>query len=65
MIRDSELLELIMERYPEQPFDFIIEQFAIFKAGLIEANGKLAERDRLRILPSQQRLRQLRVWYRK
>ena len=45
MIRDSELLELIMERYPEQPFDFILEQFTVFKAGLIEANGKLAERD--------------------
>ena len=46
MIKDSELLKLIMERYPEQPFDFILEQFTIFKAGLIEANGKLAERDK-------------------
>ena len=45
MIKDSELLKLIMERYPEQPFNFILEQFTIFKAGLIEANGKLAERD--------------------
>lgn len=47
MIKDSELLKLIMERYPEQPFDFILEQFTIFKAGLIEANGKLAERDKV------------------
>lgn len=47
MIKDSELLKLIMERYPEQPFDFILEQFTIFKAGLIEANGKLAERDKI------------------
>lgn len=46
MIKDSELLKLVMERYPEQPFDFILEQFTIFKAGLIEANGKLAERDK-------------------
>lgn len=45
MIKDSELLKLIMERYSEQPFGFILEQFTIFKAGLIEANGKLAERD--------------------
>ena len=43
MIKDSELLKLIMD--PEQPFNFILEQFTIFKAGLIEANGKLAERD--------------------
>ena len=49
MIRDSELLELIMERYPEQPFDFILEQFTVFKAGLIEANGKLAERGYCRV----------------
>lgn len=46
MINDSELLKLIMERYPEQPFNFILKQFIIFKAGLIEANGKLAERDK-------------------
>lgn len=46
MIKDSELLKLVMEKYPEQPFDFILEQFTIFKAGLIEANGKLTERDK-------------------
>ena len=65
MIKDSELLKLIMERYPEQPFDFILEQFTIFKAGLIEANGKLAERDKAEDISSQQRLRQLKMRYRK
>mgnify|MGYP000407738853 CR=1 FL=1 len=42
MISDAELLKLVMDRYPEQPSAFIIEQFAIFKAGLIQANNKLA-----------------------
>ena len=27
MISDAELLKLVMERYPEQPTPFIIEQF--------------------------------------
>ena len=42
MISDAELLKLVMDRYPEQPSVFIIEQFAILKAGLIQANNKLA-----------------------
>ena len=45
MISDAELLKLVMERYPEQPSAFIIEQFALFKAGLIQANNKLAVMD--------------------
>ena len=45
MISDAELLKLVMDRYPEQPSAFIIEQFAIFKAGLIQANNKLAVMD--------------------
>lgn len=35
MISDAELLKLVMERYPEQPTPFIIEQFTVLKAGLI------------------------------
>ena len=42
MISDAELLKLVMERYPEQPSTFIIEQFTALKAGLIQANNKLA-----------------------
>ena len=42
MISDAELLKLVMERYPEQPTPFIIEQFTVLKAGLIQANNKLA-----------------------
>lgn len=56
MIKDSELLKLIMERYPEQPFDFILEQFTIFKAGLIETNGKLAERDKVEAIAESAKL---------
>ena len=42
MINDAELLKLVMDRYPEQPIPFIIEQFTELKAGLVQANGKLA-----------------------
>ena len=45
MISDAELLKLIMERYPEQPTAFILEQFTALKAGLIQANNKLAAVD--------------------
>ena len=34
MISDAELLKLVMERYPEQPTPFIIEQFTVLKPGL-------------------------------
>jgi hypothetical protein len=42
MISDAELLKLVMDRYPEQPTSFVIDQFASLKAGLIQANNKLA-----------------------
>lgn len=42
MISDAELLKLVMDRYPEQPAQFLIEQFTVMKAGLIQANNKLA-----------------------
>ena len=42
MISDAELLKLVMDRYPEQPTPFVIEQFTALKAGLIQANNKLA-----------------------
>lgn len=42
MISDAELLKLVMDRYPEQPTSFVIDQFAALKAGLIQANNKLA-----------------------
>ena len=45
MITDTELLKLVMERYPEQPSALIIEQFTVLKAGLIQANNKLAVLD--------------------
>ena len=45
MISDAELLKLVMDRYPEQPTPFIIEQFTVLKAGLIQANNKLAAMD--------------------
>ena len=45
MISDAQLLKLVMERYPEQPTPFIIEQFTVLKAGLIQANNKLAAMD--------------------
>lgn len=35
MISDAELLELAIERYPEQPTPFTIEQFTVLGAGLI------------------------------
>ena len=45
MISDAELLKLVMDRYPEQPVSFLIEQFTLMKAGLIQANNKLAGMD--------------------
>lgn len=42
MISDADLLKLVMDRFPEQPSTFIIEQFVALKAGLIQANNKLA-----------------------
>jgi len=45
MISDAELLKLVMDRYPEQPVPFLIEQFTLMKAGLIQANNKLAVMD--------------------
>ena len=45
MISDAELLKLVMDRYPEQPAQFLIEQFTVMKAGLIQANNKLAGMD--------------------
>ena len=45
MITDFEILKLVMERYPEQNTSFIIEQFTALKAGIIQANSKLAVAD--------------------
>ena len=45
MISDAELLKLVMDRYPEQPAQFLIEQFTVMKAGLIQANNKLVGMD--------------------
>lgn len=45
MITDAELLKLVMDRYPEQNTQFIIDQFTVLKAGIIQANNKLAVRD--------------------
>ena len=45
MISDAELLKLVMDRYPEQLAQFLIEQFTVMKAGLIQANNKLAGMD--------------------
>ena len=45
MISDAELLKLVMDRYPEQPVPFLIEQFTLMKAGRIQANNKLAGMD--------------------
>ena len=42
MITDFEILSLIMDRYPEQNTQFIVEQFTSLKAGIIQANNKLA-----------------------
>lgn len=42
MINDTELLKLVMDRYPEQPLPFLIDQFIVMKAGLIQANNRLA-----------------------
>lgn len=42
MISDTELLKLVMDRYPEQPLSFLIDQFTVMKAGLIQANNRLA-----------------------
>ena len=42
MISDAELLKLVMDRYPEQPAQFLIEQFTVMKAGLIQVNNKLS-----------------------
>ena len=42
MISDTDLLKLVMDRYPEQPMPFLIDQFTVMKAGLIQANNKLA-----------------------
>lgn len=42
MINDTELLKLVMDRYPEQPLPFLIDQFTVMKAGLIQANNRLA-----------------------
>ncbi len=42
MISDAELLKLVMDRYREQPTSFVIDQFVTLKAGLIQANNKLA-----------------------
>ena len=42
MITDAEILKLVMERYPEQHMQFIVEQFSSLKAGIIQANTKLA-----------------------
>ena len=45
MITDAEILKLVMDRYPEQNTQFIIEQFTALKAGIIQANNKLAASD--------------------
>ena len=45
MISDAELLKLVMDRYPEQPAQFLIEKFTVMKAGLIQANNKLGGMD--------------------
>lgn len=42
MINNMELLKMIMETHPEQPPAFILEQYAIYKAGLAEINTRLA-----------------------
>lgn len=45
MITDAELLKLVMDRFPEADTDGIVEQFSLLKAGLLQANAKLAVGD--------------------
>ena len=40
MIDNMELLRMIMENNPGQPAPFILEQYAIYKAGLTEINSR-------------------------
>ena len=40
MIDNMELLRMIMENNPGQPATFILEQYAVYKAGLMEINGR-------------------------
>ena len=42
MIDNMELLRMIMENNPGQPASFILEQYAIYKAGLMEIDGRFA-----------------------
>ena len=51
MISDAELLKLVMDRYPEQPTNFLLEQFTQLKAGIIQANNKLANLEELPAIP--------------
>lgn len=42
MIDNMELLRMIMENNPGQPASFILEQYAVYKAGLTEINGRFS-----------------------
>lgn len=42
MIDNMELLRMIMENNPGQPASFILEQYAVYKAGLTEINSRFA-----------------------
>jgi len=42
MLNDVELLKLIMDRNLGQPASYILEQFALYKAGIAEVNAKLS-----------------------
>lgn len=42
MIDNMELLRMIMENNPGQPASFVLEQYAIYKTGLIEINSRFA-----------------------
>lgn len=42
MIDNMELLRMIMENNPGQPATFILEQYAVYKAGLTEINGRFS-----------------------
>lgn len=42
MITDAELLKMVMERFPEADTNGIVEQFSLLKAGVLQANAKLA-----------------------
>lgn len=42
MIDNMELLRMIMENNPGQPASFVLDQYAVYKAGLTEINGRFS-----------------------